>query len=115
MILNTQAKLEKKGFENAYQYYKMRSFKAAIVALNNFKDNFPDSKYLEQTYYLVIEAEYKLADQSLRKLQQERYQAVVEHYKDFVDRYPESKFLRDAERMYADSLDKLNQLKNNNS
>lgn len=115
VIVNTQAKLEKKGFDNAYQYYKMRSYKAAIVALNNFKDNFPDSKYLEQTYYLVIEAEFKLAEQSLRKLQLERYQAVVEHYKDFVDRYPESKFLHDAERMYAGSLDKINQFKNNNS
>lgn len=115
VIFTTQAKLEKKGFDNAYQYYKMRSYKAAIVALNNFKDNFPDSKYLEQTYYLVVDAEYRLAEQSIRNKQPERYKAVVEHYKEFVDRYPESKFLRDAERIYAESLEKLNQSKNNNS
>lgn len=115
VIFTTQAKLEKKGFDNAYQYYKMRSYKAAIVALNNFKDNFPDSKYLEQTYYLVVDAEYRLAEQSIRTKQPERYKAVVEHYKEFVDRYPESKFLRDAERIYAQSLEKLNQSKNNNS
>ena len=59
VIVTTQKKLEKKGFDNAYQYYKMRQYKAAIVALNNFKDNFPDSKFLEEAYYLVIVSEYQ--------------------------------------------------------
>jgi outer membrane protein assembly factor BamD len=115
VIFTTQDKLEKKGFDNAYQYYKMRSYKAAIVALNNFKDNFPDSEYIEETYYLVVVAEYRLAQQSIYSKQPERYKAVVDHYKEFVDKYPESKFLRDAEKYYAESLEKLNQSKNTNS
>jgi outer membrane protein assembly factor BamD len=115
VIFSTQGKLERKGFENAYQYYKMKSYKAAIVALNNFRNNFPDSKYLEEANYLVVEAEYKLAQQSVRSKQYERYKAVVEHYKEFVDRYPESKFLKDAEKLYAESLEKINKSKNNNS
>ncbi|HEY3404648.1 MAG TPA: outer membrane protein assembly factor BamD [Ohtaekwangia sp.] len=115
VIFTTQDKLEKKGFDNAYQYYRMRSYKAAIVALNNFKDNFPDSEYIEETYYLVVVAEYRLAQQSIYSKQPERYKAVVDHYKEFVDKYPESKFLRDAEKYYAESLEKLNQSKNTNS
>jgi outer membrane protein assembly factor BamD len=114
-IFAMQAKLEKKGFQNAYQYYKMKHYKAAIVALNNFRDNFPDSKYQEEANYLVVNSEYKLAEQSIRSKQTERYKAVVEHYKEFVDRYPESKFLKDAEKLYANSLEKLNKSKNNNS
>src|SRR5688500_4802059 len=81
VIFDTQAKLEKKGFDNAYQYYRMRSYKAAIVALNNFRNNFPDSKYQEEANYLIVEAEYKLAEQSVRSKQYERYKTVVEHYK----------------------------------
>ena len=54
VIETTQQKLEKKGFENARQYHRRRYYKAAIVVLNNFKQNFPDSKYLEEAYYLVI-------------------------------------------------------------
>ncbi len=115
VIVTTQKKLERKGFDNAYQYYKMRSYKAAIVALNNFKDNFPDSEFLEEAYYLVIVSEYRLAEQSIISKQEERYRGVVEHYKEFVDRYPESQFLREAEKLYADSLEKLNKSKNNNS
>jgi outer membrane protein assembly factor BamD len=115
VIVTTQKKLERKGFENAYQYYKMRSYKAAIVALNNFKDNFPDSEFLEEAYYLVIVSEFKLAEQSIISKQEERYKGVVEHYKEFVDKYPESPFLREAEKLYADSLENLNKTKNNNS
>ncbi|HEY9008299.1 outer membrane protein assembly factor BamD [Ohtaekwangia sp.] len=115
VIYTTQAKLEKKGFENAYQYYRMRSYKAAIVSLNNFKNNFPDSHYVEEASYLVVSAEYKLAQQSIYSKQAERYKAVVEHYKEFVDKFPQSKFLRDAEKMYGDSLEKLNKTKNTNT
>ena len=115
IIFTTQEKLEKKGFENAHQYYKMRQYKAAIVALNNFKSNFPDSKYLEEAYYLVIDAEYRLAEQSIYSKQAERYKAVIEHYKEFLDKYPNSKFLKDAEDIYAKSLGKVKSFKNTNS
>jgi outer membrane protein assembly factor BamD len=114
VIITTQDKLEKKGFDNAYQYYKMKSYKAAIVALNNFKDNFPDSEYLEETYYLVIDAEFRLAEQSIYSKQKERYSAVVEHYLEFLQRYPSSKLLKEAEKLYAESLTKLKS-KNTNS
>ena len=115
VITTTQQKLEKKGFENARQYYRMKMYTAAIVALNNFKQNFPDSRFIEEAYYLVLLAEYKLAEQSIVSKQSERYKAVVDHYKEFVDRYPESEFLKEAEKLYAQSLDKVNSLKSTNS
>src|SRR5690606_13985417 len=58
-IEDMQQKLERKGFENARQYYKMRNYKAAIVALGNFKLNFPDSKYLEEADYLIVASQYR--------------------------------------------------------
>jgi outer membrane protein assembly factor BamD len=115
VITTMQKKLERKGFDNSYQYYRIRQYKAAIVALNNFKNNFPDSEFLEEAYYLVIASEYRLAEQSIYSKQEERYRGVVDHYKEFVDKYPSSSFLREAEKMYADSLEKLNKFKNNNS
>lgn len=115
VITTTQQKLERKGFENARQYHRMKMYTAAIVALNNFKENFPDSRFIEEAYYLVLLAEYRLAEQSILSKQPERYKAVVEHYKEFVDRYPESEFLKEAEKLYAQSLDKVNSLKGTNS
>lgn len=115
VIYTTQDRLDEKGFENARQYYRMRQYKAAIVALKNFQNNFPDSKHLEEARYLVIEAQYKLAEQSIYSKQRERYQEVVDTYLEFLDRYPSSAFLKEAEKMYADSLEKLSKFKNINS
>lgn len=111
----TQEKLERKGFENARQYYKMRSYKAAIVALENFKLNFPDSKYLEEAQYLIVISQYELAEQSIYSRQEERYGEVIELYHEMVDKYPNSGFLRDAQKVYTDSLQKLNKFKNANN
>jgi outer membrane protein assembly factor BamD len=114
VIITSQEKLEEKGFDNAYQYYKMKLYKAAVVALTNFTQNFPDSKRLEEVYYLIIDAEYKLAVQSIRSKQNERYNSVIEHYKEFLERYPNSDYLKDAQRLYSESLSKVNN-KNTNS
>jgi outer membrane protein assembly factor BamD len=86
-----------------------------IVSFDNFKKNFPDSKFMEELTFLKIEAQYKLAQQSISSKQKERFSATVEYYKELVDNYPKSEFLKEAERYYTGSLDQLNKLKNNKS
>lgn len=113
VIVTSQRKLEQKGYDNAMQYLKIRSYKAAVIAFENFRRNFPDSPYLEEVAFHRVEAEYRLAQQSLPSLQLERYNLVISYYQELVDTYPESKFLRDAEKFYSDSLEKINKLKNN--
>lgn len=113
VITVSQQKLEKKGYENAKQYLKIKSYKAAVIAFDNFKKNFPDSKYLEELAYLKVVAEYKLAVQSLQKLQVERYSSVISFYQELVDNFPESNYLKEAEKMYSESLSQINKLKTN--
>jgi outer membrane protein assembly factor BamD len=114
VIVSIQTKLEKKGFENAKHYYRLNSYKAAMTALENFIRNFPDSQFIEEAQYLIIDAQYKLAEQSIITKQKERYQNVVDYYKNFVDKYPNSERLREAEKMYSESLEQLTKLKNIN-
>lgn len=111
VITKTQTRLEAKGFDNAKQYYKIRQYKAAVIALKNFAQEFPDSKLLEQAMVIRITAQYKLADQSFTSLQKERYQSVVDFYTEMIDAFPEGKLSRDVEKYYSDSLSKLNKLK----
>jgi len=115
VIFLSQEKQEKKGFENARQYVKMRQYKAAVVAMDNFQKNFPDSKYIEEAKYMIILSQFELAEKSIQSKQRERYTEVVELYTDFIDRYPKSKFLKDAEQFYTESTEKLSTLKNTNS
>ena len=97
--------------DNAKQYYKIKSYKAAVIAFDNFKKSFPDSKYLEELAYLKVVSEYKFAIQSFQAFQIERFTLVVNYYQELVDNFPNSNYLKDAEKMYSDSLNQLNKLK----
>lgn len=115
VIVESQKKLERKNYENAKLYLKLRSYKAAIVAFDSFKQSFPDSDYLEEMAFLKVEAQYRLAIQSLTKLQEERFSIVIEYYKELVDGYPNSEYLKEAEKFYSESLTRVNKLKTDNS
>jgi outer membrane protein assembly factor BamD len=114
-VINTcQQKLERKGFENAKQYLKLKMYKAAVVAFDDFKKNFPDSKLLEETAYLKVVAEFELAKVSIPSKQLERYASTLEFYQELVDNFPNSSFLKEAQRYYTESLNQVNKLKSNN-
>jgi outer membrane protein assembly factor BamD len=115
VIANCQEKLERKGFEDVTLYLKLKQYKAAIVAMDGFRKNFPDSHYIEELLYKKIIAQYKLADQSITSKQLERYNLTLESYRELVDTYPNSTFLKQAEKLYSDSLEKANKLKTKNS
>jgi outer membrane protein assembly factor BamD len=115
VIASCQEKLERKGFEDVNLYLKLKQYKASIVAMDGFKRNFPDSHYLEQLLYLKIVAQHKLADQSILSKQLERYNSTLDSYRELVDSYPNSSYLKLAEKLYSDSLEKVNKLKSTNS
>ena len=113
-VINTcQRKLEQKGFDNAKQYLRMRQYKAAVIAFKDFGIEYPDSKLNEEALALKITAQFRLAEESLPGLQEERYKSVVEFYQDWIDDYPESKYTRDIEKYYSESISKLNKFKIN--
>lgn len=115
VITISQQKLERKNYENAKLYLKLRSYKAAIIAMDNFKKNFPDSNYLEELAYLKVVAQFRLANQSLSSLQPARFNSVIEYYQELVDNYPNSQYLKEVEKFYTQSREKLNKTKTNNS
>ena len=115
VITTGQVKLERKGFENAQQYLKLKYYQAAVIAFENFKKNFPDSKYLEEVAYMKVQAQFKLAEQSITAKQLERYNATLEYYQELLDNFPQSSFLKEAQRYYSESLLQVNKLKTKNS
>jgi len=106
----SQAKLEQKGFENAKQYYKIGMYKAAIIAFDNFKSDFPDSNFNEEAAYYKMLSQYELALESITSRQKERFNNVVELYLSFVDTYPKSNLLKEAEKLYIESLNRITKL-----
>ena len=90
-------KLEKKAYENAYQFAKTLKFKAATAALKEFVKDYPGSVYREEALYLIVKCQYMLAEGSIEEKKLERMRAVAENYRTFATAFPESKFLADAE------------------
>ena len=109
LIVQMQERLERKGYQNAYQYFKLRFYSAAVVAFDNFKLEYPDSDLVEDAEYYTIVAQYEYAQQSITSKQQERYRKVKEFYESFIDRYPDSDFIKSAEKIYENALEKLSE------
>lgn len=111
-ILELRLKLEKKAYEKAKLYHKvsdfnMMSLKSAVISIDNFHKDFPDSRYNEELSFLKVESQYNLASNSFSIKQKDRYLDVVKFYKQLIDKYPTGKYLRDAEKMYEDSQKQL--------
>jgi outer membrane protein assembly factor BamD len=111
-ILELRSKLERKAYEKAKLYHRisdfnMASLKSAVISIDNFKKDFPDSKYNEELAFLKVDSQYNLASNSLYTKQKERYQEVVKFYEELVDKYPSGKYVHDAEKMFDNSNEQL--------
>lgn len=111
-ILELRSKLERKAYEKAKLYHKisdfnMMSLKSAVISIDNFKKDFPDSQYNEELSFLKVESQYNLATNSFYTKQKERYQDVIKFYKELIDKYPSGKYVRDAERMFENSQEQI--------
>lgn len=92
LIGGLRAKLERKAFEEAKLYYDLREYQASLQSFENLLKDFPDSKDVERVRFLMIEAAYAWAANSVREKQQERYQRTLEYIGLFRNKYPRSSF-----------------------
>ena len=109
IIKSLRVKLERKGYEKAKLYLKTSSFnvatlKSAVIEINNFQKEYPDSNYNEEMAYLKVQAQYNLAKSTIESKQKERFDEAIKYYQLLVDKYPQSNFLRKAEKLYDVSM-----------
>lgn len=110
-------RLHKKTYLNAYTYYKIGRYKSAIVALKNALRTYPESDYREELMYLIVDAGYRLASNSIASKQTDRYLAMLDASLSFCEEFPESKHRKEVDRMAAaarDYLDRNKQTEENN-
>ncbi len=105
LIKEMEETLVEKSYMEARLYFTLEKYKAAIVAIKNSINDYPDTKYREELLFLKLRSSYLLADNSIRELQQERYQNTVDEYYTFIDEFPDSKFKKEAERIYNNSTE----------
>ena len=99
MLEDLTGRLMEKSYLNAYTYYKIGKYKAAIVAFKNAMKRYPNSPRMEEMMYYMTVSAYRLADNSVEAKQVDRFLSMIDAYYSFVAEYPNSKHLRELERM----------------
>jgi outer membrane protein assembly factor BamD len=98
-ITELQDRIREKEYLNAYTYYKIGQYRAAVITFRNALDKFPDSKRREEIMYLTVKSAFLLAENSVENLQKDRYLTTMDYYYTFLSEYPDSQYLKELDRM----------------
>jgi outer membrane protein assembly factor BamD len=112
MLTKLTARLMEKSYLNAYTYYKVGRYKAAIVAFKNAMKQYPESPYTEEMMYYQTVSAYRLAENSVESKQEDRYLAMLDNYYSFIAEYPESKHVKELGRLAKDARNFLDKQEN---
>jgi len=104
LVNELREKLIEKSYLSSKLYYNIGDYKAAIVSLRNSLNEYPSSKFREEQLYMLLQASYLLADNSVPSKRRERFQSTIDEYFTLIGEFPNTKYLREAERIYAYSL-----------
>ena len=77
-----------------------------ITAQNALKD-YPYTMYREELSILILRAKYEMAVNSVEERKDERYRDTIDEYYAFKNEFPESKYLKEAEKIFKGSSEKV--------
>jgi outer membrane protein assembly factor BamD len=103
LIDQLRYKLETKALYNSKLYYDMGDYKAAIISFKNALKDFPDTRYREEIMFLMLDASYLLATNSVTEKRIERFQVTIDNFHAFRNEFPSSKMMNKAEKIYSES------------
>lgn len=110
-----RAKLMKKEYEIAYEYYFIESYHAAYMSFKSFLDLYPEAKEREDAMFYMLRSGYLYAIGSREDKMKERLQQVVNDFDRFATSFRDSKYLAQAQDIYTKSraaLAKIEQSEN---
>ena len=100
-------KLARKNYEAAEFYLRIKSYLAATIYFDLVIDQFPESKWAEQSLVKQIETYITYADNSIPEKQAERYTKAVDNYEKFLQLFPQSTSRNKVEKLFIDASTKL--------
>lgn len=103
IVNELEAKLEKKEYDIAKQYFKMEDYNAAITAFKTYLKNHPDSQFREDVMFYILKSYYDYALLSFSAKQEDRFTKAIGSYVDLLALYPETKYKKEADKMHAEA------------
>lgn len=107
IVLKLVTQLQKKSFEIAKGYNKIKDYKAAMKSLDNFLIENPGSVFKEEALYYRLNSAYQMAINSIESKEQERLKEALQAYENLMKDFPETKYKVQAEKMYKQIVKKI--------
>ncbi|SMO41003.1 Beta-barrel assembly machine subunit BamD [Saccharicrinis carchari] len=106
-------KLVYKSYLSAKLYFGLgdymgNNYLSAVIAAQNSLKEFPDTKYREELSFLILEAKYIQAVNSVISKKEERMRDAIDEYFSFINEFPESQYLNRAVKIYNDAAKNIN-------
>ena len=105
LIEELNDKLAYKSFLNARLYYNMgnhmgNNYRSSIITAENALKKYPDTKYREDLYILILRSKYQIANQSVETKKTERFSNTIDEYFNYMNEYPNGKYVKEAQKIY---------------
>lgn|SRR5690554_870337 len=110
LIDDMREKLEIKRLEEAKLYTNLQQYEAAVQVMDNLLKDFPETEKAEEIRYLIVQAQYNLANNSVYEKQKERFTKTNEMAQAFIQRYPNSTYRKEIEKYLSVSTNKIKEL-----
>ncbi|MFT7230280.1 MAG: outer membrane protein assembly factor BamD, partial [Bacteroidia bacterium] len=94
-------RLLKKVYENAKLYHSLGYYNSAMVACQNAVEDYPDMINRDELTFLMVDAAYLFAQNSIEKKQLERYSETLMKVKEFNKEF-------DTDSKYSKPVLKIN-------
>jgi len=108
-----RAKIIKKDYETAYNYYKIYAFSSAHLALNEFLYKYPNSIYREDAMFYLIKSGYEYAKNSIVEKQLIRYKQLINDIDKFIVYFDQSSYKKEVQKIYEKGKAEITLLENN--
>jgi outer membrane protein assembly factor BamD len=99
MLSTLEEKLVEKSYISARLYFQIGDYKASISALGTALEDYPETRFREEMMFMLYEAWYRYALNSVPAKQQERYQSALDEYYAFKSEFPESRYNKDVQKI----------------
>ena len=103
-------KVHTKSFKIAKLYYDIQEYKAAITALNNLLLDFPTIENKTEIQYLILNANYQLAVNSVSGKKEERLRNTLAAFNTFKNNHSEHQLMSSAQSIHDKTVKQLQKI-----
>ena len=101
-------KLAYKGYLNAKLYYNLglyggNNYRASVITAENTLKEYPDTKYKDDLYFIILQAKHKEASLSVDSKRKERYSEVIDEYYRYANEFSDGKHIREVNRILKEA------------